>query len=227
MSLVSPLSMAKPLSLVVLVSGGGSNLQAIIEAVQSGAIKATIAAVISNNAAAYGLERARLADIPAISLVHTDYKSRDAFDQALQQTIDEYSPELVVLAGFMRLLGDDFVNHYAGRILNIHPSLLPKYRGLNTHQRALDAGESQHGATVHFVTPALDSGPLIIQASVAINNNDNATTLAARVLEQEHRIYPLAITWFVEQRLRLEQGQVLLDDEVLSQPIAFVSNECK
>ena len=213
--------MAKPLSFVVLVSGDGSNLQAIIEAVQSGAIKANIAAVISNNAAAYGLERARLAGIPAISLVHTDYKSRDDFDQALQQTIDEYSPVLVVLAGFMRLLGDEFVNHYAGRMLNIHPSLLPKYRGLNTHQRALEAGDAQHGATVHFVTPALDSGPLIIQVSVTINNNDNATTLAARVLEQEHLIYPLAITWFVDQRLRLVQGRVLLDDDVLTQPIAF------
>lgn len=217
--------MAKPLSLVVLVSGDGSNLQAIIEAVQSGAIKATIAAVISNNAAAYGLERARLAGIPAIALVHTDYKSRDDFDQALQQTIDEYSPELVILAGFMRLLGDDFVNHYAGRMLNIHPSLLPKYRGLNTHQRALDAGESQHGATVHFVTPALDSGPLILQVSVAVNHDDNATTLAARVLEQEHLIYPLVITWFVEQRLCFEHGQVLLDDKVLTQPIAFLNNE--
>jgi phosphoribosylglycinamide formyltransferase-1 len=217
--------MAKPLSLVVLVSGDGSNLQAIIEAVQSGMIKATIAAVISNNAAAYGLERARLAGIPAIALVHTDYKSRDDFDQALQQTIDEYAPDLVVLAGFMRLLGDDFVNHYTGRMLNIHPSLLPKYRGLNTHQRALDAGESQQGATVHFVTPALDSGPLILQVSVAVNNNDNAMTLAARVLKQEHLIYPLVIGWFVEQRLRLEQGQVLFDDNVLTQPIAYVSNE--
>jgi len=220
-----PLSMAKPLSLVVLISGDGSNLQAIIAAVQSGKIKATIAAVISNNATAYGLERARLANIPAINLVHTDYNSRDDFDRALQQTIDEYIPDLVVLSGFMRLLGDDFVDHYAGRLLNIHPSLLPKYRGLNTHQRALDAGDTQHGATVHFVTPALDSGPLIIQVSVAVNDDDNVATLVARVLEQEHLIYPLAITWFVEQRLRLEQGQVLFDDKILTQPIAFVDKE--
>ena len=217
--------MAKPLSLVVLISGSGSNLQAVIDAVTSGEISANLTAVISNNAEAYGLERARLAGIPAIALIHTDYNSRDDFDRVLQQTIDEYSPDLVILAGFMRLLGDDFVNHYRGRMLNIHQSLLPKYRGLNTHQRVLDAGDTQHGATVHFVTPELDSGPLIIQVSVAVDNNDNATTLAARVLEQEYLIYPLAITWFVNQRLRFEQGQVLLDDNVLTQPIAFVNNE--
>lgn len=208
-------------SLVVLISGSGSNLQAIIDAVATGQICANIAAVVSNTIDAYGLERARAADIPTVAIAHTDYNSRDAFDRVLQQTIDEYTPDLVVLAGFMRLLSDDFVHHYAGRMLNIHPSLLPKYRGLNTHQRALDAGDKKHGATVHFVTPVLDSGPLIIQVSVAVNSNDNAETLAARVLEQEHIIYPLAIQWFVEQRLCLEDGQVMLDGKMLVEPIAY------
>lgn len=208
-------------SLVVLISGSGSNLQAIIDAVATGQICANIVAVISNKVDAYGLERARAADIPTLAIAHTDYNSRDAFDRVLQQTIDEYTPDLVVLAGFMRLLSDDFVHHYAGRMLNIHPSLLPKYRGLNTHQRALDAGDKKHGATVHFVTPVLDSGPLIIQVSVAVNSNDNAETLAARVLEKEHIIYPLAIQWFVEQRLCLQDGQVMLDGKMLVEPIAY------
>lgn len=213
----------KSLSLVVLISGSGSNLQAVIDAIASGAICAKLTAVISNNVDAYGLERARLAAIPAIALTHTDYKSRDDFDSALRQTIDGYSPDLVILAGFMRLLGDEFVQHYVGRMLNIHPSLLPKYRGLKSHQRVLEAGDRQHGATVHFVTPELDSGPLIIQASVTVNSDDNAQILAARVLEQEHIIYPLAISWFVNQRLRLENNQVIVDGKVLNKPIDFHS----
>ena len=212
---------AKSSSLVVLVSGSGSNLQSIIDATQTGTINATITAVISNNATAYGLERARLANIPAIALVHTDYKSRDDFDDALQQTIDAYTPDLVILAGFMRLLGNSFVQHYMGRMLNIHPSLLPKYRGLNTHQRALEENDTQHGATVHFVTPVLDSGPLIIQATVSIHNNDDIPTLATRVLKQEHLIYPLAIAWFIDKRLVLKKGQVLFDNNILTHPISF------
>ena len=213
--------MAKPLSLVVLISGSGSNLQTLIDGIVDGAINAKISLVISNNPDAYGLERASLAGIPTEALAHGDFASRDDFDRALMQAIDEYNPSLVVLAGFMRLLGDDFVHHYVGRMLNIHPSLLPKYRGLHTHQRALDAGDSEHGATVHFVTPELDNGPLILQAAVPILEEDNAQLLAARVLEQEHIIYPLVVSWFADRRLKLKGDLVMLDEKVLVEPVVI------
>lgn len=213
----------KPFSIVVLISGSGSNLQTIIDGVANGSINANISAVISNKLDAYGLKRARLAGISTAALAHTDFASRDDFDQALMQTIDEYSPDLVVLAGFMRLLGDDFVHHYMGRMLNIHPSLLPKYRGLNTHQRALDAGDAEHGATVHFVIPDLDNGPMIMQAVVPVLANDNAKSLAERVLKQEHIIYPLVVSWFAEGRLKLENDQLLLDENPLLEPVLINS----
>jgi phosphoribosylglycinamide formyltransferase-1 len=200
------------LPIVVLISGSGSNLQAIIDAAAND-LPVDIRAVISNQADAFGLERARRSGIHTEVLDHRDYDSREAYDSALQQLIDSFQPGLVVLAGFMRILTDDFVRHYEGRMFNIHPSLLPKHRGLHTHARAIQEGDSEHGATVHFVTPDLDSGPIIIQARVAVKPNDTADTLAARVLEQEHIIYPQAIRWFAEGRLELREGVVCRNGE--------------
>jgi len=188
------------LPLVVLISGSGSNLQSIIDATQQG-LPVDIRAVISNKADAYGLTRAAEAGISTAVLDNKAYPDRPSYDAALQALIDSYSPQLVVLAGFMRILTDDFVRHYEGRLMNIHPSLLPKYRGLNTHARAIEAGDSEAGCTVHFVTPELDSGPIIIQAKVPVMADDTPETLAKRVLEQEHRIYPEAIRRFAEGKL--------------------------
>jgi phosphoribosylglycinamide formyltransferase-1 len=185
------------LPVVVLISGSGSNLQAIIDA----DLPITIRAVISNRADAYGLTRAEQAGIPTAVLDHKAYPDRESYDAALQALIDSYRPGLLVLAGFMRILSDGFVRHYEGRMINIHPSLLPKYRGLDTHARAIAAGDAEAGCSVHFVTPELDSGPIIIQARVTIRDGDTPETLAARVLEQEHRIYPEAIRKFAEGEL--------------------------
>lgn len=205
---------------VVLISGGGSNLQALIDGAQSGALPIEIRAVISNEPEAFGLIRARRAGIEARVLNHRDFPTRAAYDQALAELIDGFQPGLVVLAGFMRILTPDFVSRYRGRMFNIHPSLLPKYRGLHTHQRALDAGESVHGASVHFVTEELDGGPLVLQAQVPVHADDDSATLAARVLEQEHRIYPQAVRWFAEGRLVLgADGRPQLDGRVLTEPL--------
>lgn len=190
-----------PIRLVVLISGNGSNLQAIIDSISKDKLPAKIVAVISNKADAYGLKRAEKAGIPHQVLPHTDFSERKLYDQALKQLIDQYQPDLVVLAGFMRILSDEFVEHYSHKMMNIHPSLLPKYRGLNTHQRALDAGDKEHGCSVHFVTPTLDDGPVILQAKVAIKEDDTVESLSARVHEQEHRIYPQAIRMFAENKL--------------------------
>jgi phosphoribosylglycinamide formyltransferase-1 len=206
--------MSTPLDVVVLISGRGSNLQSILDKAQAGALPVRIRAVISNCADAYGLVRAEEASVPTRVLDHRQFRSRDQFDQALMAIIDEYSPQLVVLAGFMRILGQDFVNHYAGRLMNIHPSLLPAFPGLHTHERALESGVAQHGASVHFVTPDLDGGPIIIQAAVPVLAGDTPDGLAARVLKEEHRIFPLAIRWFAEGRLQVRAGQVLLDGQV-------------
>jgi len=200
---------------VVLISGSGSNLQALIDGQRRGQLPIDIVAVISNRPAVRGLLRAEHAGIPAEVLDHTRYDSREAFDAALQECIDHYRPELVVLAGFMRILTPTFTRHYEGRMLNIHPSLLPKYQGLHTHQRALDAGETEHGVTVHFVTAELDGGPPAIQARVPVLPDDDAESLAARVQSQEHVIYPLAVKWFAEGRLRMESGRALLNNEPL------------
>ena len=178
--------------LVVLISGGGSNLQAFIDAAADPAYPCEVVAVISNRAGVFGLERAARADIPAEVLDHTAFASRDAFDTALADRIDAHAPDLVILAGFMRILTPGFVARYDGRLLNIHPSLLPKYPGLHTHQRAIDAGDAEAGATVHLVTEELDGGPVILQARVPVLPGDTADTLAARVLAEEHRIYPEA-----------------------------------
>lgn len=200
-------------SLVILVSGRGSNLQAIMDAVRDGRLPAGISAVISSNPGAPALARARAAGIPVHVIHHRDYPNRDQFDEALKRKIDSYQPRLVVLAGFMRILGKAFIDHYSGRMINIHPSLLPAFPGLDTHARALQSGVKLHGASVHFVSHQVDGGPIIIQASVPVLPDDRAETLAARVLEQEHRIYPLAIRWFLEGRLSIRDGEVMLDGE--------------
>ncbi len=176
----------------------------------------TISAVISNKADAFGLQRAARAGVPTQVLSHRDYSDRLAFDQALIQVIDQYQPDLVVLAGFMRILTPEFTQHYQQRLMNIHPSLLPKYKGLDTHQRALEAGDTEHGCSVHFVTEHLDGGPVIIQASIAIEANDNVDSLAQKIHQLEHQIYPLAVQWFAEGRLQLANNTVVLDGHVLS-----------
>ena len=207
------------LRVVALISGSGSNLQALIDR-QADGLPIEIVAVISNRADAFGLERARRAGIPAQVLDHRDYSGREPYEAELRALIDRYAPGLVILAGFMRILTHAFVEHYAGRMLNIHPSLLPKFRGLQTHQRALDAGEHEHGASVHFVTPELDGGPVVIQARLDIHPGEDAATLAQRVLKQEHIIYPQAVGWFAQGRLRLgEDGRPWLDGTPLLSPI--------
>ena len=203
-------------SIVVLISGSGSNLQAIIDAIGSGQIHGRISAVLSNKAGVLGLERAEKAGIPQIVINHKDYDDRDSFDAAMQEAIDAYNPDLIVLAGFMRILTPGFVRHYQGRMFNIHPSLLPRYKGLNTHQRALDAGDKQHGCTVHFVTEELDGGPLAIQAPIPVLDNDTADSLQQRIHGSEHKIYPLAVEWFCAERLvHTTSGQVQLDGSTL------------
>ena len=200
--------------IVVLISGAGSNLQALIDASPRGHF--TIKAAISNNPAAAGLQRAAQAGIATAVVNHRHFRQRAAFERALQQCIDTHQPELLVLAGFMRILGRDFVDHYRGRLLNIHPSLLPKYRGINTHQRVLDAGEREHGVSVHFVTEELDGGPIIAQQRVPVLPADTADSLATRVLAQEHLLYPEVVSWYAAGRLRLEADGVWLDDRRLS-----------
>ena len=202
--------------LVILISGSGSNLQSFIDSANAGSLTAEIAAVFSNRPKAFGLERAANANIATEAIDHTGFDSRDAFDAQLMQRIDHYAPDLVILAGFMRILTPAFVQHFHGRLLNIHPSLLPKYPGLHTHQRAIDTGDETAGATVHFVTEQLDGGPAIIQAPVAIDAGDDADTLAKRVLVKEHKIYPMAAQWFAEGRLTLEGNCALLDNKEIS-----------
>lgn len=203
--------MAAMKNIVILISGRGSNMEAVVRAAQAEQWPARIAAVISNKADAKGLEFAAQHGIPTAVVSNKDYPSREAFDAALQEVIDGFSPDLVVLAGFMRILTPGFVAHYENRMLNIHPSLLPLFPGLHTHEQALASGEATHGATVHFVTAELDHGPLVDQVSVPILPGDTADVLAARVLEQEWIMYPRAIRWFVEGRLQVEDGKVTID----------------
>jgi len=195
-------------NIVILISGRGSNMHAIVEAARTEKWPARIAAIISNRADAAGLEYAAAAGIPTAVVVSKDYSDRADFDAALQAEIDRFSPDLVVLAGFMRILTAPFVEHYAGRMMNIHPSLLPSFPGLATHQQALGFGVKVHGATVHFVTADLDHGPIIAQAVVPVLPGDTEPALAGRVLEQEHIIYPRAVRWFIEGRLAIEDGRV-------------------
>lgn len=203
----------------VLISGSGSNLQAFIDASHSGALDARLAVVLSNRADAYGLQRAAEAGIATVSIDHRDFARREDFDQALLDALAPFAVDLIILAGFMRILTPVFIRAYQGRLLNIHPSLLPKYPGLNTHQRAIDAGDGEAGATVHFVTEELDGGPPILQARVPIENGDDVSALAARVLEQEHRIYPAAAQWFVSGRLALRGDIAELDGEPIRSPL--------
>lgn len=216
-----------PAPAVILISGRGSNLQAILAETRAGRLPIEVRAVISNNPVAEGLRHARAAGVPVEIIDHRAYSGRAPFDAALMQSIDRYAPRLVLLAGFMRILGTTFIQHYAGRLLNIHPSLLPAFTGLDTHARALAAGVRQHGASVHFVTDDLDGGPVIVQAAVPVRADDNATALGARVLEAEHRIYPLAIRWWVEERLSIRNGAVLLDGETRpEQGLVATPGEC-
>lgn len=201
--------------IVILISGNGSNLQAIMDACARGSLDATVCGVISNRADAYGLVRATEAGIPTQTLQPKAFSDREAFDKALMAAIDAWLPDAVVLAGYMRILSPTFVTHYAGKLLNIHPSLLPKYPGLHTHRRALENGDTEHGTSVHFVTEQLDSGPIILQARVPIFPGDSEDEIISRVQHQEHAIYPLAISWLLTGRLMMKNNQALLDGIVL------------
>ncbi|MGK9173343.1 phosphoribosylglycinamide formyltransferase [Yokenella regensburgei] len=198
-------------NIVVLISGNGSNLQAIIDACMQKKINGTIRAVFSNKADAFGLERAREAAIPAHALLASQFASREAFDRELMQEMDAYAPDLVVLAGYMRILSPAFVAHYAGRLINIHPSLLPKYPGLHTHRQVLENGDEVHGTSVHFVTDELDGGPVILQAQIPVFEGDTEEEITARVQTQEHAIYPLVVSWFLEGRLTMHDNSAWLD----------------
>ena len=204
-------------TIVVLVSGNGSNLQAIIDDIAQQKINAKILAVIANQETAYGLIRAENAGIPAFFIDHKGFSSREEFDAKMIKRIDKYNPDLIVLAGFMRILTPDFVEHFQGRMLNIHPSLLPKYRGLHTHQRSIDAGDDEHGASVHFVTPELDGGPVVLQSKVPVFKQQDPQELAERVQQQERQMYPLVIKWFCEDRLKMFDNKAVLDDLVLAE----------
>ncbi|UKE83244.1 phosphoribosylglycinamide formyltransferase [Pectobacterium colocasium] len=198
-------------NIVVLISGHGSNLQALIDASKNGRLKGKIVAVFSNNAEAYGLERAQNADIPTFVLNPEDFADRAAFDVALANEIEQHEPALVVLAGYMRILSPEFVAQFAGKMLNIHPSLLPKYPGLHTHRKALENGDREHGTSVHFVTDELDGGPLVLQAKVPVFNDDTEESLSERVKTHEHTIYPMVINWFLNGRLVMRDNEAWLD----------------
>ena len=211
----------------VLVSGGGTNLQSIIDNIHFGSCHAGIACVVSNVAGAHALTRAARAGIPHYAIPHTDYKNRNAFESALIKVFNRHAVNSVILAGFMRVLEAAFIDRYAGRILNIHPSLLPKYPGLNTHQRAIDQRDQQHGCSVHFATIELDGGPLILQAGVPVLANDNAATLAKRVSAKEHIIYPLCIQWLCEGRLHYQDGAAYFNGKALEEPLQLEKITCE
>jgi phosphoribosylglycinamide formyltransferase 1 len=208
-------------AVVVLVSGEGTNLQALIDAARTGALGARVARVISDRHGARGLERARAAGIEAVHLGRAAFADRGAYEHALAAAIDEVSPAAVALAGFMRVLGADLVGRFAGRMLNIHPSLLPRHRGLDTHRRVLEARDETHGAKVHFVTEALDAGPAVIQYRRSVRPEDTPESLAERVHRGEHLILPRAVGWLAAGRLRLDNGRVMLDGEPLARPIVI------
>lgn len=212
------------MNIVVLISGNGSNLQAIIDACESGKIAGTLRAVFSNKADAFGLQRARDAGISAHALSAGQFATREAFDRELMQEIDAYAPDLVVLAGYMRILSPAFVAHYTGRLINIHPSLLPKYPGLHTHRQVLENGDAEHGTSVHFVTDELDGGPVILQAKVPVFGGDDEADITARVQAQEHAIYPLVVSWFADGRLKMQDNAAWLDGQKLA-PLGHASDE--
>lgn len=202
--------------LAVLISGSGTNLQAIIDAITAGELQAQVAVVLSNSATAGGLQRAIRAGIPTLTLDHRNYPDRAEFDQAMIAELDRFQPDTVVLAGFMRILTTEFVRHYHGRLINIHPSLLPRHKGLHTHRRALEAGDSEHGCTVHFVTEELDGGPAIARARVPVLMNDNEEALSKRVQAREHNLYPRVLEWRASGRLTLGPQGVLLDGKPIN-----------
>lgn len=212
-------------SLVVLISGSGSNLQAIIDGINNHRLDAEIKAVISNQANAKGLQRADKENIPTYVVNHKQFADRESFDQAMIDIIDPLQPELIVLAGFMRILSKKFIRHYHHQLINIHPSLLPKYKGLNTHQQAIDNHDVKHGASVHYVSDELDSGPVVIQAETPVLETDSAETLATRVLKQEHQIYPMAIQMHINGRLTFDNGQLTLDSKPLIKPLVWKNNK--
>ena len=203
--------------IVVLLSGSGTTLQSIIDA----KLPAQISAVISNKVGVVGLTRAKSAGIPTHALEHTNYPSREDFDHDLKELIDQYQPNLVVLAGFMRILSSDFVNHYTGKLVNIHPSLLPKYKGTKTHQRVIDQGEPLHGSSVHFVTSELDSGPILLQARLPVLSSDSTDSLELRIKAKEHIIYPTAISWLAEGRIRLDGDNIYMDGKNMAGPVVI------
>lgn len=211
---------APRLPVVVLISGHGSNLQALIDAARAGTLPIDIRAVFSNRANVYGLERARQAGIPAASIVPADFADAEHYERELANAIDRHSPGMIVLAGFMRILSAAFVRHYRGRMFNIHPSLLPKYRGLHTHRRVLEAGDMLHGASVHFVTEELDGGPVVVQGEIEVQPGDDEQSLAGKVQHIEHVIYPQALRLFASGRLRMQNGRAELDGQALTRPLS-------
>ena len=204
---------------VILISGSGTNLQSFIDKVHAGDLDLELCLVFSNRPDAFGLERAKKAGIPTACIEHGDFADRESFDRAVASVLDQYAPELIVLAGFMRILSPWFVQRYEGKVLNIHPALLPKYPGLNTHQRALDAGDEWHGSTVHFVTEELDGGPRILAGRLRVDPTETADELQHRVQAIEHQIYPEAAGLVGSGRVRFEEGQALVDDVVVNSPI--------
>ena len=203
----------------ILISGSGSNLQAFIDQLADGRLDLDIAVVLSNNPDAYGLQRAAAANIASVCIQHAAFDDRESFDRAMAAALDEQNVDLLILAGFMRILSPWFVKRYDGRILNIHPALLPAYPGLNTHQRVLDAGDAWHGSTVHFVTEELDGGPLVLQGRLPVRTDQNAKDLAARVQTIEHQIYPDAARLFAEGELRFHNGKAMLNGAILDEPL--------
>lgn len=212
---------SRPLRLAVLLSGEGTNLQALIDAIEAGRLDARIVGVFSNRPEATGLERARRAGIRAEALEPSDFGDRESFDRALADRIESVEPDLLAMAGFMRILSGEFIARFRGRMLNIHPSLLPKYRGLGTHRRALENGDAEHGTSVHFVTEELDGGPVVARAVLRIEPGDDEQRLAERVKSREHVLYPAVIQWFAEGRLAWNDGHIRFDNEPLTEPLRF------
>lgn len=210
------------LKIAVLISGSGSNLQAILDAVAAGRVKAEICGVLSNRADAYGLVRAGQRNLPTAVISHNDFPDREGFDRALIRQLEAWSADIVVLAGFMRILTPAFVEHFEGRLLNIHPSLLPRHKGLHTHQRALEAGDREHGCSVHFVTAELDGGPVVAQARIPVHADDSEASLTERVHKSEHLLYPQVLGWLADGLLEYREGRVFYQGGLLAEPLQFV-----
>lgn len=213
--------MTNPVKLVVIISGNGSNLQSIIDAIERGQLNARIGAVISNNPDAFGLSRAKKHGIEQQVVDHRQFDSREAFDRSLLETVNRYTPDFIVLAGFMRILGSAFIQAYESKILNIHPSILPDYKGLNTHQRAIDNKETEHGVSIHLVTEGLDDGPVLLRGRYSIDAHDSAEDLQRKGHSMEHQMYPRLIQWLCDGELKITAGEITFRQNLLSQPIEF------